>query len=329
MKLVMMFSVVWAALFPLSIHGSLNKLEHFSISGIDHVRVEDWARLNNFQAKWSIPKQELKLVGPSSSLTFTVDSARMSLNGVHVWLSAPIALRNGSAWISWLDILTSVEPLSTRGTGSSGRVIKRIVLDPGHGGKDPGFREGRQPEKKYTLLLAKEVSDLLNRAGLEASLTRTTDTFLELSSRPDLARRRGADLFISLHFNSAEGLPSGGGVRGIEVYCMTPAHASSSNSRGEGAGAGQYPGNRFDAKNILLGYQLQKAMMRLLPTEDRGVRRARYAVLRSAEMPAVLIEGGFMSNPAEVKKISDPAYRRQMAQAIVEGVKAYKNLLEK
>ena len=109
---------------------------------------------------------------------------------------------------------------------------------------------------------------------------------------------------------------------------MTPVHTSSTNARGEGAGAGAYPGNRFDARNILLGYQMQKALLKALPTEDRGLRRARFAVLRAAEMPAVLVEGGFMTNPAEGRRIYDPAYRRQMAQAIVDGVKAYKNLIE-
>ena len=77
-----------------------------------------------------------------------------------------------------------------------------------------------------------------------------------------------------------------------------------------------------------LGYQIQKALLKTLAAEDRGLRRARYAVLRSAEMPAVLIEGGFMTHPAEARKIYDSAYRHQMAQAIVEAVKAYKNLVE-
>ena len=109
---------------------------------------------------------------------------------------------------------------------------------------------------------------------------------------------------------------------------MTPARTSSTNSRGEGAAAGAYPGNRFDTKNILLGYQIQRALLKALPTEDRGLRRARFAVLRTAEMPAVLIEGGFMTNPAEAKRIYDSAYRHQMAQAIVDGVKAYKSVVE-
>jgi len=74
-----------------------------------------------------------------------------------------------------------------------------------------------------------------------------------------MARRRGADLFISLHFNSADGTGSTS-VKGAEVYCMTPARTSSTNARGEGGGAGAFPGNRFDSKNMLLAWQIQKAL---------------------------------------------------------------------
>ncbi len=79
---------------------------------------------------------------------------------------------------------------------------------------------------------------------------------------------------------------------------------------------------------MFLAYELHKSLLKDLAAPDRGVRRARFAVLRTAEMPAVLIEGGFMSHPAESKRIYDPAYRRQMARAIVEGIVAYKNQVE-
>ena len=327
MKSAIWLGLAWTLWMPIAAQGSLGKPERLSISGTDHVRLEDWGRVNGFQSRWIIPKQELTLTSPSSTLAFTMDSARMSLNGLHVWLSAPITLRNGSAWITAVDLTTTLQPVLFPTKTSGRRLVKNIVLDPGHGGKDPGFHDGKQQEKKFTLLLAKEVADLLNKAGLKTSLTRTGDTLPELSARPELARRRGADLFISLHFNSAEGA-GGVAVKGVEVYCMTPAHTSSTNARGEGAGAGLYPGNRCDARNILLGYQIQKALLKNLPVEDRGLRRARWAVLRPAEMPAVLIEGGFMTNAGEARKIYDSLYRRQMAQAIVEGVRAYKNLVE-
>jgi len=131
---------------------------------------------------------------------------------------------------------------------------------------------------------------------------------------------------LSLHFNSVE--TSRTVVRGAEVYCLTPVGASSTNARGEGANAGWCPGNRNNNKNLYLAYQVQKALTRNLTVDDRGVRRARFAVLRDATMPGVLIEAGFMSHPEEGRRIFDTAYRRQMARAIVDGLLAYKRAVE-
>ena len=173
---------------------------------------------------------------------------------------------------------------------------------------------------------ADELRDQLARAGFKVTQTRTRDVNVDLDSRPDVARRRGADLFVSLHFNSAPS--SASTVRGVEVYCMTPPGAPSSNARGEGASVGWFPGNRNNEKNIYLAYLLQKSLTKGLGMEDRGVHRARFAVLREATMPAVLIEGGFMSHPVEGRNIADPAYRRQMAKAILDAIVAYKKQVE-
>ncbi len=182
-------------------------------------------------------------------------------------------------------------------------------------------------EKAYTLLLAKETSALLTEAGFKVYLTRYWDSSVDLPARGEYANRRKADLFLSLHFNSADG-NGGRSVSGAEVYCMTPAYQSSTNARGEGADEGPYAGNRSDAKNVLLAYQLQKALLKNLGAEDRGVRRARFAVLRSAEMPAALVEAGFMSNVSDASRIYSSQKRRDMARAIVQGVLAYKKLVE-
>jgi N-acetylmuramoyl-L-alanine amidase len=153
-------------------------------------------------------------------------------------------------------------------------------------------------------------------------LTRNSDVKVPLEARPELARKRGADLFVSLHFNA---IPrQAREVQGVEVYCLTPEGAYSSNAGGEGD-TRWCAGNRHNGKNLLLAYQLQRALTRApLSLEDRSVHRARFQVLREATMPAVLIEGGFMSHPAESRKIFDPDYRRQMAKAIVDGILAYR-----
>jgi N-acetylmuramoyl-L-alanine amidase len=305
-------------------HGAQRSFETTQISGKAFVRLSDWAKANGFEVRWLRRDETLQLNNHALKVVLTVDSREAQLNGVQVWLSFPLAQRNEAVYIAELDLQTTLQPIVSPPKNRSGIKIKTICLDPGHGGKDPGNHAGANQEKKFTLLLAQEVREQLTRAGLKATLTRTTDTFIELPTRPELARKRNADLFVSLHFNAFQQAS----VRGAEVYCLTPAGASSTNARGEGAGAGWFAGNRQNDKNMFLAYQMQKALTKNLAVEDRGLKRARYAVLRDAAMPAVLIEGGFMSNPGEGRKIFDAAYRRQMARAIVEGVLAYKRTVE-
>ena len=328
MRFGIQFAALWLGWLSAAAQASLGGLEHVSYYGTDYVRLEDWARASNYQLKWLVPKEMVRMTMPGGTLQFTVDSRKMNLKGIIVWLSAPVVFRNGSAYVGRSDLSQTIEPLLFPTKNPTSPTVKTIVLDPGHGGKDPGNQEGRRQEKQYTLLFARELGEMLRKAGFKVSLTRNSDTFIDLPERPDTARRRRADLFLSLHFNSADGVGASA-VKGAEVYCMTPARTSSTNARGEGASSGAYPGNRFDRKNLLLAYQLQKALTTRAGSEDRGVKRARFAVLRSAEMPAALIEAAFMTHPADSRKIYDAMSRRALAQAIVDGVLAYKAMVER
>jgi N-acetylmuramoyl-L-alanine amidase len=320
-----LLSGVWLLVaISLPVASSLARsIDPLRINGKEYVRLADWAAANNFSVRWTQKDEALQLSG-SARLELQVHSPEAQLNGVKVRLLFPVAQHDNSVYLSRADVQTFAAVLSPPRSRTK---IKTICLDPGHGGKDPGFSVGSNQEKKYTLLLAKEVQDQLVHAGFKVSLTRTYDNYVERAERPDLARRRNADLFISLHFNATEG--SAKSVQGVEVYCLTPAGAPSSNSGGEGGGAGWFAGNRHNDENTFLAYQLQKALTRELPAEDRGVHRARFEVLREATMPAVLIEGGFMSHPTEGKKIFTPTYRKQMARAIFDGVAAYKAAVER
>jgi N-acetylmuramoyl-L-alanine amidase len=291
----------------------------------ESVRLGDWARAQGFQLGWLQPEEVLQLSRGERRLVFTVNSREARINGVRVWLLKPLTYRDGVAHLAQLDLDHTLLPLLSPPRTSTR--LRRICLDPGHGGKETGYRIGTHEEKYYTLLLAFELKQQLARAGFKVSLTRTTDTFVGLEQRPATARRAGADLFLSLHFNATAG--ARGEARGTEVYCLTPAGASSTAAGGDGPTTGPLPGNRHNARNLLLAYQIQQALVRGLGTEDRGVRRARFAVLRQATMPAALIEAGFLSHPEEGRKILDPAYRRQMAAAIVAGVRSYQRVVER
>ena len=296
------------------------------VGGKGYSLLADWARDNDFTIRWLKKDQTLQLINHSSKILLTVDSCEAEVNGVRVRLLFPVLNRSGVVFLAQIDLGTTLRPILSPPGNRSGVTIKSICLDPGHGGKDPGYQVGSYVEKRYTLLLAQELRQQLTRAGFKVTLTRTRDTLVELPERAVLAARRNADLFISLHFNASPS--SANSVRGSEVYCLTPAGAPSTNAEGQGGADGSFPGNRNNEKNIFLAYELQKSLTRNLGVEDRGVHRARFVVLRDAVMPAVLIEGGFMSHPTEGRKILDPEYRRQMARAIVNGVLNYKLVVE-
>jgi len=298
------------------------------INGHSYVALVDWARANGLQAAWSRRGAEIVVTDRASRLVFDVDSAQAQINGVNVRLSFPVANVKGEPYIAQLDVDKTIRPLLFPLRYVQPQKITTICIDPGHGGKDSGNRVGGRffgnSEKTYTLALALELRDQLKRAGFNVILTRSKDVYPELPARPALANKLGADLFVSLHFNAAQSGKNE--VDGPETYCITPVGASSSNAQGEGGGSGATLANRYENKSLLFAYQMQKALVQNLRADDRGVRRARFAVLRDAAMPAILIEGGYMTHPTESRKIFDPAYRKQMAAAIMKGILAYQKL---
>ncbi len=196
--------------------------------------------------------------------------------------------------------------------------LRRIVIDPGHGGTNSGTRSitGNQFEKQLTLDWALRLAVLLRARGWEVALTRTNDASLDLPGRVEVADRAEAALFVSLHFNGA--FPNAE-VHGLETYCLTPKGLPSTVTRDFADDASQeWPNNAFDAQNLRLAMRIHRSLIHKTGAMDRGVRRARFmGVLRGQRRPAVLIEGGFLSNPAEAAQINTPAYRQRLAEAVV------------
>jgi N-acetylmuramoyl-L-alanine amidase len=195
------------------------------------------------------------------------------------------------------------------------------VLDPGHGGSDTGTRGRQSVEKILTLDVAKRAERYLEAAGLNTVLTRTSDRTLSLEDRVALATGKHADLFVSIHLNS------GGSADGIETYCSPPAGAVSTSNpfrRFFGHPDSPCPNNRYDEKNVWLAHCVQRSALHATGAADRGVRRARFVVIRDATCPAILIEGGFLSNRAEEQRILTADYRERLAKAIADGILEYR-----
>jgi N-acetylmuramoyl-L-alanine amidase len=230
----------------------------------------------------------------------------------------------GKPCLHALDLEKNLEPLLLRKLSRPPRG-RRAVIDPGHGGDNTGTRSADGAlEKTYTLDWALRLQPLLEKDGWTVQLTRTNDTGLSLTDRVAFADTAQADVFVSLHFNA-----SGGGTyqAGLETYCLTPPGMPSNLTRGfEDDAAVVYPNNAFDTENVQLAADLHRALLNVNGGEDRGIRRARFmGVLRGQNRPAVLVEGGFLSNPTEAERINDPGYRQDLAEAVAEGLAAWSN----
>lgn len=297
------------------------------LGGISYVDLSHFAtRFGLKVEKASANGANFRVFSKWTDLRFEVGSRECAINGLRVFLGDGIRSYQARPYISQLDIDKLLVPILRPGLGQPRPgSLRTIMLDPGHGGKDSGMvnKALKLQEKILALDTAQRLKKLLEADGYKVVLTRTSDRYVDLPDRPALAKNAGADLFVSLHYNSvASGAER---VTGIEVFTMTPQfqYSTSDPARRDTSARAANPGNRSDHWNALLAYHLHRALQTKLPTEDRGMKRARFAVLRLVTCPAILVEGGYLSNPGEARKIATPAYRQKLAEAVADGIRTY------
>jgi N-acetylmuramoyl-L-alanine amidase len=257
----------------------------------------------------------------NGEMTLTIGSHGVIWNGVEVELGFEPQIVDGEIYVHELDLRKNLEPLLCEPPLAFGP-NRVIVIDPGHGGINTGTHsvlDGR-PEKEFTLDWAMRLAPLLETNGWTVFLTRTNDTEVMLSGRVALATAHHADVFISLHFNSAAPNKTQGG---LETYCLTPAGMPSTLTRGYAdMWSDSFPNNQCDAQNLELAVRLQASLLHAMGEQDRSVRRARFmGVLQGQHCPAILIEAGYLSNPEEAKLIESPEYRQKLAEAVAAALK--------
>ena len=222
-----------------------------------------------------------------------------------------------------------------------GLTVRTVMIDPGHGGKDPGAHGyGGLVEKDVNLRFAKILGAELKRRGLNVLYTRTTDTFIPLETRTDLANNKGADLFVSIHCNAH----GDAGTSGLETYSLNLASSQEAVrvAARENASSKKTIGDlqailtdlMLSAKTTeskdLAQYVQKRSMANLSGrTRDRGPHEAPFFVLIGANMPAVLVEMGYITNPAEAKRLASDAYLRALARGMVDGILSYKKKIER
>ena len=228
--------------------------------------------------------------------------------------------------------ITGTKPLVPESlTREFGLTAKAIVIDPGHGGKDPGaFGGNTRKERTIVLSISKKLREILTQRGYTVLMTRDTNRFIPLKERTAFAIQHKADLFLSIHANGSESPKA----KGIETYYLDVAStdkASEIIAARENADSGYsiqelekllkgiIQESKSEDSRRLAGY-IQQALVQATGAIDRGVKHARFVVLIGTNVPAVLIETGFVSNPTEGRKLTTPAYQHKIATAIAEGV---------
>ncbi len=218
-----------------------------------------------------------------------------------------------------------------------------VAIDPGHGGQDPGaIGPSGKREKDVTLAIARELARQVNATpGLKAYLTRDSDVFIPLPMRAQKARAAKADIFISIHADAAENR----NAAGSSVYVLSTKGASSQRAR--------WLADKENAADLVGGVRLQKTettlanvlldlaqsghmkasedaaghvlggLKRIGNNHKPALERANFAVLRTSDMPAMLVETAFISNPAEEKRLTDPSFQRRLAGAVLDGVNTF------
>jgi N-acetylmuramoyl-L-alanine amidase len=300
-----------------------SNLPSVPMHGERYISLQKWARAKGFVVDWHAPDRVVRVTNRWARIEFNLNSKKASINDNLIWLSSIVPSSGETVYISERDVFKTLHPiLFPELCLPKGRRVRTIMIAAGHGGKDPGYQIDRRQEKKYALLMAKVLKETLESAGFKVVMSRDKDVFIELEEQAELARRAKADLFITTHYNAALEVTA----KGVETYCLTPVGAISTNG---GDPTTRATGHATEGFSALLAYKVHKSLLLGTDFADRGLRRANFVVLRHIPMPGILIEGGFLSNPFDAEKIMSPTYRRKTAQAITDGVLAYKRLVER
>lgn len=265
----------------------------------------------------------MRLFSLGRQIDLELGSQVAKVNGVRIHLAQPLRLEGNRTVLLRLDWETAIRPLLSL-AGQNLETLRppvHIWIDPGHGGKDGGAENTTLGllEKNLTLGVALLLEKRLLERGYTVDFTRRDDRFIPLAERSLMANAGGADLFLSIHFNAWYDDK----VAGVETFVLPPATLPSTDA-GSGDSAGEaFAGNRFDTLNTLFAYHLQRNL--LLGTEDldRGVKRAKFAVLKNLDCPGALVELGFLTHPESGARFLSPNGLDRLARILAEGIDQY------
>lgn len=291
------------------------------IDGRDYVSVEGIRSFYGF-TKLTRTGSSIVLENSKVEMKLKVGGHECLMNNVKFVFSHPVAASGNKVYVSRMDLAKLIDPVLRPSFIANAGDFRTVILDAGHGGKDPGATNPLGNESRYNLQLAERTRKLLEARGFKVVMIRNSDRYFSLQERVNLANAVKEDaIFISIHFNSG-----GRHARGIETFTLSPPGVS---HYGRGLVAGDHQtrtGNQHDSANIALATAVHGSVLRRLGqnTFDRGIKRARFSVLSGVRHPAILFEGGFMSHPFEARLIESEAYQNALANGMVDAIVRYR-----
>ena len=301
---------------------------NIKFNGVDYLSLKSVASNLGMKRSWVIKEETMALTSEWSKLDFEINKRDIKLNGIRVFLGFPVARNGQDLYISKMDYEHNIIPILTPQKNPNVPKLYHIVIDPGHGGKDPGSvnKSLKIMEKTIALDIAIRLKKLLESQNYRVTLTRKSDKFISLEKRPALANELKADLFISIHINSHKSKK----VRGLETYVITPCNQPSTGRKTlQSSDRKYYPGNRQDAWNTLVGFYVHRELIKEISSPDRGLKRARFQFLKNLNCPGLLVEGGFISHAMESRNLGAANYRQRIAQAVADGLLRYQKTLNR
>ncbi len=298
------------------------------VGGWDYLTVDNIASFYRFPPTLEPVNKTIRLESGANQLEVTLGSREAIVNGVRNWLCFPILQHSdGKFLVSRIDLAKTLEPQFRPQMISTMRPLKTVVIDPGHGGVEKGAASTYGNEKDFTLDVAKQLKPMLEAQGLRVVMTRDKDAQVPLPVRAKIANATRDSIFVSIHFNATD---ANAQATGFEIYSLTPRGAPSTQDNSMMAKfANMQVGSPVEAASLALSFSVYHSMLGHLPEFDRGIKRARFAVLRLTQIPAILVEGGFLTERQESRAIASREWRGKLAKAISTGIQNYRTLAEK
>jgi N-acetylmuramoyl-L-alanine amidase len=294
------------------------------VSGQDYLSVDNISRFYGLPAGIAASGGKVEFETAKNPLEFVSGSREVIINGARSWLCFPVIEQDGKLLVSRTDVAKTIEPLVRPHRVPNVGKVQTVVVDPGHGGYDKGQVSRYGYEKDFALDVARKLRPLLQSKGLRVIMTREGDYFVPLEVRAQIANKARDSIFVSIHFNGSN---DDRNATGFEIFSFTPRGAPSTSDGAVAPSAlSAQPGSAVDAQSTALSACIYHSLLGHIPEYDRGIKRARFAVLRLTKVPAVLIEGGFLTEQGECKLIGQKEWRAKLARAISVGIESYRAL---